>query len=242
MMAHMPPREGRCLCGRGGVPGRRARCRSRDPRANHRAPCGPRWSRSSHRDRQRRDHGAPRCHRGGRLVERPRARPRPAHPRHPPDVVHDATDRSDRRRPRPCPRLVRLRQALLRLPGPWAGAQDRGRHAGSRGRPRRDRSPAGRRVGVGPAACLSAGAVPNVGPDVRGGGDLSLRIDADGDFVLGIVPGSGGRASVAVGLNHAFKFAPVIGRILADLATTGSTPHPIDRFCIDRFAPAAAAT
>jgi sarcosine oxidase len=57
----------------------------------------------------------------------------------------------------------------------------------------------------------------------------------DGDFILGPVPGSQGRASVAVGLNHAFKFAPVIGRILADLATTGTTAHPIDRFRADRF-------
>ena len=57
----------------------------------------------------------------------------------------------------------------------------------------------------------------------------------DEDFLLGSVPGSGGRASVVVGLNHAFKFAPVIGRILADLATTGRTDHPIDRFRVDRF-------
>ena len=54
------------------------------------------------------------------------------------------------------------------------------------------------------------------------------------------MPGSDGRASVVVGLNHAFKFAPVIGRILADLATIGTTPHRIDRFRVDRFAPAAA--
>ena len=51
---------------------------------------------------------------------------------------------------------------------------------------------------------------------------------------------AGGRVSLVVGLNHAFKFAPVIGRILADLATTGSTAHPIERFRVDRFAPARA--
>jgi sarcosine oxidase len=62
----------------------------------------------------------------------------------------------------------------------------------------------------------------------------------DGDFLLGPVPGSGGRTSLVVGLNHAFKFAPVIGRIMADLATTGSTALPIDRFRLDRFAPAPA--
>ncbi len=62
----------------------------------------------------------------------------------------------------------------------------------------------------------------------------------DEDFLLGPVPGSDGRASLVVGLNHAFKFAPVIGSILADLATTGSTAHPISRFRVDRFAPAPA--
>ncbi len=56
----------------------------------------------------------------------------------------------------------------------------------------------------------------------------------DEDFVLGPVPGAA--ATVVVGLNHAFKFAPVIGRILADLATTGRTNHPIERFAVNRFA------
>jgi sarcosine oxidase len=62
----------------------------------------------------------------------------------------------------------------------------------------------------------------------------------DEDFLLGPVPGADGRLSLAVGLNHAFKFAPVIGRILADLASAGSTAHPIERFRVDRFAAAAA--
>jgi sarcosine oxidase len=58
----------------------------------------------------------------------------------------------------------------------------------------------------------------------------------DEDFLLGPVPHTDGRVSLVVGLNHAFKFAPIIGRILADLATAGSTPHPIQRFRVDRFA------
>jgi sarcosine oxidase len=57
----------------------------------------------------------------------------------------------------------------------------------------------------------------------------------DEDFLLGPVPGWDGRLSLVVGLNHAFKFAPVIGRILADLATTGATAHDIGRFGIARF-------
>lgn len=35
---------------------------------------------------------------------------------------------------------------------------------------------------------------------------------------------------------HGFKFASVIGEILADLSTKGSTPHDISRFRLDRFA------
>jgi sarcosine oxidase len=60
----------------------------------------------------------------------------------------------------------------------------------------------------------------------------------DDDFLLERVPGA--PVSLAVGLGHAFKFAPVIGRILADLATTGISRHPIDRFRADRFVHASA--
>ena len=34
---------------------------------------------------------------------------------------------------------------------------------------------------------------------------------------------------------HGFKFAPVVGEVLADLVTTGTTRHPIDLFSIARF-------
>jgi glycine/D-amino acid oxidase-like deaminating enzyme len=33
---------------------------------------------------------------------------------------------------------------------------------------------------------------------------------------------------------HGFKFAALIGRILADLALHGATVHPIERFRLDR--------
>jgi sarcosine oxidase len=39
------------------------------------------------------------------------------------------------------------------------------------------------------------------------------------------------RVTVACGFSgHGFKFVPVVGEILADLALTGSTPHPIALF------------
>ena len=34
---------------------------------------------------------------------------------------------------------------------------------------------------------------------------------------------------------HGFKFAPVIGSILADLAIDRRTDHPIDFLCLSRF-------
>ena len=34
---------------------------------------------------------------------------------------------------------------------------------------------------------------------------------------------------------HGFKFAPLIGKILADLVLKGSTEHDIDCFKLDRF-------
>jgi len=37
--------------------------------------------------------------------------------------------------------------------------------------------------------------------------------------------------TVACGFSgHGFKFVPVVGEVLADLATTGRTAHPIDLF------------
>jgi len=49
----------------------------------------------------------------------------------------------------------------------------------------------------------------------------------DSNFVVGRLPGAAA-VFVACGFSgHGFKFAPVIGEILADLASTGRTAHPI---------------
>lgn len=58
-------------------------------------------------------------------------------------------------------------------------------------------------------------------------------IPPDQHFVVDRVP-EAPRVSVGVGAGHAFKFASLLGRILADLATTGTTRHPIDTFALDR--------
>ena len=60
----------------------------------------------------------------------------------------------------------------------------------------------------------------------------------DENFVIGHVPGTDGRVSVAAGFSgHGFKFTPVVGEILADLAIDGSTAHPIGMFDPTRFDP-----
>jgi sarcosine oxidase len=57
----------------------------------------------------------------------------------------------------------------------------------------------------------------------------------DRDFVVGPVPGHPA-VLVGLGAGHGFKFAPTFGRLLADLATTGSTSSDISDFAMDRTA------
>ena len=57
----------------------------------------------------------------------------------------------------------------------------------------------------------------------------------DGDFILDRLPECPQIIVAAPCSGHGFKFAPVIGEILADLATTGRTEHEISRFSLARF-------
>lgn len=57
----------------------------------------------------------------------------------------------------------------------------------------------------------------------------------DGDFILDRMPGSPRIIIASPCSGHGFKFAPVIGEIIADLAVTGSTKHDISRFSLTRF-------
>ncbi len=56
----------------------------------------------------------------------------------------------------------------------------------------------------------------------------------DGDFLIDRLPGSPQVIVASPCSGHGFKFAPVIGEILADLAITGSTRHDIARFRLAR--------
>jgi sarcosine oxidase len=55
----------------------------------------------------------------------------------------------------------------------------------------------------------------------------------DRDFVLDRLPGEDD-VYLAVGAGHAFKFATLIGRILGELALTGTTAHDLSLFRADR--------
>jgi sarcosine oxidase len=57
----------------------------------------------------------------------------------------------------------------------------------------------------------------------------------DGHFLIDRLPDAPNILVASPCSGHGFKFAPVIGEILADLATTGSTAHDIARFSLARF-------
>ena len=57
----------------------------------------------------------------------------------------------------------------------------------------------------------------------------------DGHFLIDRLPGAPNIIVASPCSGHGFKFAPVIGEILADLATTGATAHDIARFSLARF-------
>jgi len=57
----------------------------------------------------------------------------------------------------------------------------------------------------------------------------------DGDFILDRLPGAPAVIVASPCSGHGFKFAPVIGEIVADLVTRGATRHDISRFRMARF-------
>jgi sarcosine oxidase len=57
----------------------------------------------------------------------------------------------------------------------------------------------------------------------------------DFHFVIDAHPAVARVAFASACSGHGFKFAPIVGEILADLARTGSTAHPIDQFRASRF-------
>jgi sarcosine oxidase len=58
---------------------------------------------------------------------------------------------------------------------------------------------------------------------------------SDGDFIIDRMPGDPRIVVASPCSGHGFKFAPVLGAAIADLATVGTTSHDISRFRINRF-------
>jgi len=61
-------------------------------------------------------------------------------------------------------------------------------------------------------------------------------VTPDGDFVIDRLGGFPQVIIASPCSGHGFKFAPVIGEIVADLAAKGATAHDISRFSLRRFA------
>src|SRR5205807_2350178 len=57
----------------------------------------------------------------------------------------------------------------------------------------------------------------------------------DGDFILDRLPGAPAVIVASPCSGHGFKFAPVVGEIVADLVARGATRHDISRFRLARF-------
>jgi sarcosine oxidase len=60
-------------------------------------------------------------------------------------------------------------------------------------------------------------------------------VTPDGDFIIDCMPEAPNVIVASPCSGHGFKFSPVIGEILADLALTGTTSHDISRFRLNRF-------
>jgi sarcosine oxidase len=60
-------------------------------------------------------------------------------------------------------------------------------------------------------------------------------VTPDHDFIIDRLPHAPNVIVASPCSGHGFKFAPVIGEILAQLATEGATPHDISRFRLARF-------
>jgi sarcosine oxidase len=83
---------------------------------------------------------------------------------------------------------------------------------------------------IAEVAAHLADRVPGVAGRFLRGKTCMYTNTADTNFVIGRHPGHA-RVTVACGFSgHGFKFVPVVGEILADLALTGTTAHPIELF------------
>ena len=77
--------------------------------------------------------------------------------------------------------------------------------------------------------------LPNVGHQLNQHTTCMYTMSTDGHFIVGRYPGVP-HVSIVAGLSgHGFKFASVLGEIMADLTLEGSTAHMIDFLSPGRF-------
>jgi glycine/D-amino acid oxidase-like deaminating enzyme len=78
--------------------------------------------------------------------------------------------------------------------------------------------------------------VPAADGDLVSSAVCMYTMTPDAHFVIDRHPDSPAVAIACGFSGHGFKFAPVVGEILADLALRGRTRHDISRFSAARFA------
>ena len=77
--------------------------------------------------------------------------------------------------------------------------------------------------------------MPGANLSFAGGATCMYTLTPDFDFLIGPHP-SNPNILVGAGCSgHGFKFSTLVGEILAELATEGTTTHPIERFRLNRF-------
>ncbi len=77
--------------------------------------------------------------------------------------------------------------------------------------------------------------LPEITSEVLDGKICMYALTPDEDFILDFHPADPDTLIAAGFSGHGFKFAPVIGEILADLCIDGRTRHGIERFRLSRF-------
>jgi sarcosine oxidase len=77
--------------------------------------------------------------------------------------------------------------------------------------------------------------IPAAAGPLRSAKTCLYTMTPDRDFLLDRLPGAPNIVVASPCSGHGFKFAPVVGEILADLATEGGTGHDIRRFRLGRF-------
>ena len=85
-------------------------------------------------------------------------------------------------------------------------------------------------------AAVARARLPALGDDLVHHAACLYTMTPDAHFLLGLHPEQS-RVAIAAGFSgHGFKFASVVGAILADLALDGSTSQPIGFLAPGRFA------